>query len=107
MRLGIIQGGWKYIDLPDAELYELATDPHELRNRINQDKRADSLKRAMRLVSGVEATAPRVPLDADAAARLRSLGYAAGSSARNGITAADDPKRLVALNERFNTALTA
>jgi Flp pilus assembly protein TadD len=47
-----------------------------------------------------------VAVDAEAAARLRSLGYATGSSPRTA-TAGDDPKRLVALNERFNTALTA
>ena len=34
---GIMQGGWKYIDLPDAELYELPADPQELRNRIGHD----------------------------------------------------------------------
>ena len=34
---GIVQGGWKYIDLPDAELYDLATDPGEQHNRIDRD----------------------------------------------------------------------
>jgi tetratricopeptide (TPR) repeat protein len=65
-------------------------------------------------------------LDADAEARLRSLGYAAGSEGPRGVrgfadgargfsgangtrgfSRADDPKLLVPLNERFNTALTA
>ena len=104
---GIIQDGWKYIDLPDAELYNLRADPGERDNRIGQDAHADRLKRAMRLVSGVEATAPRVAMDADAAARLQSLGYTAGGPQRIGTRASDDPKRLVDLNERFNRALTA
>jgi tetratricopeptide (TPR) repeat protein len=48
-------------------------------------------------------------VDGEAAARLRSLGYTAGSAApaRQQYSAADDPKRLVALNEQFNTALEA
>jgi arylsulfatase A-like enzyme/Flp pilus assembly protein TadD len=102
---GIIQGGWKYIELPDAELYDLATDPGELHNRIDRDPHGDLLKRALRLASGPEAAAPRVALETEAAARLRSLGYAAGSSPSK-MNAGDDPKRLVALNERFNSALT-
>ena len=49
---GIMQGGWKYIDLPDAELYDLGTDPGEQHNRIDRDPHADLLKRALRLASG-------------------------------------------------------
>jgi arylsulfatase A-like enzyme/Flp pilus assembly protein TadD len=103
---GIIQGGWKYIDLPDAELYDLGTDPGEQHNRIDRDPHADLLKRALGLASGPETAAPRVPIETEAAARLRSLGYATGSPPRT-MSAGDDPKRLVGLNERFNTALTA
>ena len=103
---GIIQGGWKYIDLPDAELYDLATDPGELRNLNDRDPHADLLKRTLRLASGPETAAPRVAMDTEAAARLRSLGYSTGSAPRT-MSTGDDPKRLVALNERFNTALTA
>ena len=102
---GVIQGGWKYIDLPDAELYDLAADPGEQHNRIDRDPHGDLLKRALRLASGPDTAAPRVALETEAAARLRSLGYAAGSSPSK-VSASDDPKRLVALNERFNSALT-
>jgi len=103
---GIVQGGWKYIDLPDAELYDLATDPGEQHNRIDGDPHADLLKRTLRLASGPETAAPRVAMETEAAARLRSLGYSTGGPPRT-VTAGDDPKRLVALNERFNSALTA
>ena len=104
---GIMQDGWKYIDLPDAELYDLAADPNEQHNRIGADPHLDALTRAFKLASGPDVSAPRVALDPEAAARLRSLGYIGGTPARGPITLADDPKRLVALNERFNTALTA
>jgi len=104
---GVIQGGWKYIDLPEAELYDLSTDPGELRNRIGSDPRGEVLRRMLQSMAGAESAAPRVALDADAAARLRSLGYTGGAPSRRPVTSADDPKRLVALNERFNSALTA
>ncbi len=104
---GVVQGDWKYIDLPDAELYDVAADPGELQNRIDRDAHADPLKRALAQVSTKEASAPAVALDPEAAGRLRSLGYTGGSSRRSSSGPADDPKRLVALNEQFNTALTA
>ena len=106
--VGVIQNGWKFIDLPDAELYDLTADPGELRNRASSDPRAEALKGSLRLAAGSERSAPAAPRDSDAAARLRSLGYTAGSAApHRATTAADDPKRLVALNERFTAALTA
>ena len=105
---GIVQGGWKYIDLPDAELYDLGADPGEQHNRIDRDPHADPLKRALRLVSRPETAAPRVGAGdrgrgTPAIARLHRRQLVAQGPR----TAADDPKRLVALNERFNTALTA
>ena len=104
---GIVQGGWKYIDLPDAELYDLAADPHEQRNLVDGDARAGTLRRALRAAADAGTPAPRVALDPDAAGRLRSLGYTGGAApSRKKVDAADDPKRLVALNERFNSALT-
>jgi arylsulfatase A-like enzyme/Flp pilus assembly protein TadD len=103
---GIVQGDWKYIDLPDAELYDLSRDPGEQHNRIDRDPHAEPLKRALQLVSAQRTTAPQVALEPDAVGRLRSLGYTAGGASRSAATAADDPKRLVALNERFNTALS-
>jgi arylsulfatase A-like enzyme/Flp pilus assembly protein TadD len=113
---GVVQQGWKYIDLPEPELYELSTDPEEQRNRSGQGQRGDVLrKRLIDFESGRQQTPAPAALDAEATARLRSLGYVAGSDgARDfsrdgarGFSRADDPKHLVALNERFNTALTA
>jgi choline-sulfatase len=105
----IVHNGWKYIDLPEPELYDLSSDPHEIRNRAGGDGRTEALRRLLfDLRPPSDATAPPAGLDADAAARLRSLGYVGTAAPRRGPpTAADDPKRLVALNERFNSALTA
>ena len=104
---GVVQGHTKYIDLPEAELYDLSADPHELSNRIGHDASVSGLQRllAPQLTDGP--AAPSVSLDADARSRLRSLGYTAGSAAGKTPSLADDPKRLVALNEQFNTAITA
>ena len=106
---GVVQDGWKYIDLPEAELYDLSSDPDEAHNVIARGDRAGRLQRVLAdLESQGGSTAPAVPLDAEAAARLRSLGYAAGSTGtRSAPTVKDDPKRLAALSEQFNTALTA
>jgi arylsulfatase A-like enzyme/Flp pilus assembly protein TadD len=104
---GVIQNGWKFIDLPDPELYDLAADPGEQHNRAGGDPHADLLKRALLLASGPERSAPASSVDRTAAVRLRSLGYAGGDQkSRRAATAAEDPKRLVALNERFTAALT-
>jgi arylsulfatase A-like enzyme/Flp pilus assembly protein TadD len=103
---GIVQGDWKYIDLPDAELYDVAADPDERENRIDRDPHAGTLKRTLNQFAAKATAAPAVALEPEAAGRLRSLGYTGGSSRRSGSTSADDPKRLVALNEQFNSALT-
>ncbi|MFI5179737.1 MAG: sulfatase, partial [Vicinamibacterales bacterium] len=66
---GVVQDGWKYIDLPDEELYDLTADPHELHNRIGHDPHRDVLKRALESADSPETAAPRVALGADAAAR--------------------------------------
>jgi len=102
---GVVQDQWKYIDLPDAELYDLGRDPREQANLVDRDPHAAALKR---IVDGLStATAPAVGLDAGAADRLRALGYTSGTAARHSYTANDDPKRLVGLSEQFNSALTA
>jgi tetratricopeptide (TPR) repeat protein len=106
---GVTRGGWKYIDLPDAELYDLATDPAEQHNRTADRDREQSMQRALAdIESSRGGSAPQAALDPDAAARLRSLGYTGGTAApSHAPTLADDPKRLAPLNEAFNSALTA
>jgi arylsulfatase A-like enzyme/Tfp pilus assembly protein PilF len=116
---GVVQNGWKYIDLPDAEVYDLTADAAEQHNRIGEDAggRVAALQRALEQFKGGRGRVTPAAaldnldnLDRDAAARLRSLGYVGGSSSSSSPekppTLADDPKRLVSLNERFNSALT-
>jgi len=102
---GVVQNRWKFIDLPEPELYDLSADPHEQHNRAGSDPRQASLAR---MLPPIAVAAPSgSALDRDATQRLRSLGYVGGVAPARRVTVADDPKRLVALNEAFNDALTA
>jgi arylsulfatase A-like enzyme/Flp pilus assembly protein TadD len=108
---GVVANGWKYIDLPEAELYDLDNDPIEARNRIHDAaERATALGRRLSewhpFSPGLASAAP---IDPDAAARLRALGYTASrprEPRRTRYTAADDPKRLLDLDRRYERALT-
>jgi arylsulfatase A-like enzyme/Flp pilus assembly protein TadD len=108
---GIIEGHFKYIELPTRELYDLAADPGEQVNLAERDAaHRDALARALARIDAAPAAGSQAaPLDPDAAARLRALGYASGGTMprKDAYTAADDPKTLVALSERFNAALEA
>ena len=75
-------GRWKYISSPDAtELYDLRTDPHERRNRIDEEP-----GRAVELSDVLDAFERDLPIDRwdgdratasdpDVRDRLESLGY--------------------------------
>ena len=108
---GVIDGTWKYIDLPDAELYDIAQDPGEKTNRVKDDgPRAAALaKRLGEWPSPLAAAhASNAPIDADAAARLRALGYTAGQKTSNEpkkFTSADDPKQLLDVDRLYQQAL--
>jgi len=102
---GVLAGRRKMIDVPLPELYDLARDPTEAENLVPRERRAFGTLRAAlpretvwppqrRLVSG------------DEAARLRSLGYLAGSpGGKTRFTAQDDPKRLVALDRKIHRVI--
>ena len=109
---GVIASGWKYIDLPEPELYDLVNDPGELHNRIDGEReRAEVLRKRLSEwppAASALAGARPAPIDPDAAARLRALGYTAAqatTSSRKQYTSADDPKRLLDLDRRYERAL--
>ena len=105
---GVVRHQLKLIDLPIPELYDLAADPAEGRNlyAAQRDRARDLESRLDRLVAVSGAAPAPAAVDADAAARLRSLGYVVGTSARpaRAYTADDDPKRLVHLNAALDDA---
>ena len=105
---GVLHGRWKLVDLPVAELYDVVADPGETRNvyASQRDQAREVEARLDRVVAGAVPPAP-APVDAAAAARLRSLGYVVGSAPKpsRAYTAADDPKRLAHLNAALDDAV--
>lgn len=103
---GVIRNGTKYIDLPIAELYELPADPAE-RNNLYTERRRD-VAAARQVLAGLQLTVKRDrQLSAEEIARLRSLGYVAGSAPQRPVTAADDPKNLVHIDRKIHEVIDA
>src|SRR4051794_1457939 len=108
---GLLRGGLKLVDLPLPELYDLNADPGEAHNlyAAQRDRARDLESRLDRLNAGATAAPPAGPLDSEAEARLRSLGYVVGAAPRppRSFTPADDPKRLVHLDAMLDAAAAA
>jgi len=103
---GVIVGREKFIDLPIAELYDLAADPKELQNvSAMRPERTPVMTNVLR---GFSVAPPNQPMEESAAARerLRALGYTGGSPApaRDRYTEQDDPKRLIELDRMLHRA---
>jgi tetratricopeptide (TPR) repeat protein len=105
---GVISERTKFIDLPIPELYDLSSDPNERNNLASQDR--DRAEVMTRLLGGFNTAPPHRPGQESAQAReaLRSLGYVSGSApARDVYTEADDPKRLVEVDQALHHASSA
>jgi arylsulfatase A-like enzyme/Tfp pilus assembly protein PilF len=103
---GVIAGRDKYIDLPLPELYDLGADPGERDNMAGRlSARRTALELALdRFPRG--AADSRQVTDPEATERLRALGYVTGSaSPKARYTEADDPKRLVGLDQAIHRAV--
>ncbi|HTO86425.1 MAG TPA: sulfatase-like hydrolase/transferase [Thermoanaerobaculia bacterium] len=103
---GVVEGGYKFVDLPLPELYDLKADPGERHNLISENP--EEAGRLRRLIPGESAfgAAPRSKPDTESVARLRSLGYLSGSATvKASYSASDDPKRLVAINREFGKCI--
>jgi arylsulfatase A-like enzyme/Flp pilus assembly protein TadD len=98
---GVLVGREKYIDLPIVELYDLANDPKEAANVIT--RRTDRARVLVETLKQFDVAPPARARQetADTIERLRSLGYIGGGSAavRERYTEADDPKRLVEIEQ--------
>ena len=90
-------GRYKYIDAPKPELYDLTADPGEIRNiysqrtavALAQKEKLAALRARLRRQNPL----PQRMLDPGTLARLRSLGYVAGSAdASQSAEAGADPK---------------
>jgi arylsulfatase A-like enzyme/Tfp pilus assembly protein PilF len=105
---GVLVDREKFINLPLPELYDLAGDPAEQKNLVD-----DHAERRRMLEARLEALGPVAPgqrqaEDAETAARLRSLGYTSGSEKpRKQYTEADDPKRLIDVDHQIHAGIEA
>jgi arylsulfatase A-like enzyme/tetratricopeptide (TPR) repeat protein len=97
---GLVRGGFKYIDLPIPELYDLRADPREQRNLADSEPgRVTTMRAHLDTVRGPDSVATTRPESTEARERLRSLGYIVGGvTPRARYTEEDDPKRLIALD---------
>jgi arylsulfatase A-like enzyme/Flp pilus assembly protein TadD len=98
---GVIRDRMKYIELPIAELYDLADDPRETRNLAAA--RPQELEQMRGLLAGLREAdrgVRRGEEGAEVRERLRSLGYitSAAPAMKERYTDEDDPKRLIALD---------
>jgi tetratricopeptide (TPR) repeat protein len=103
---GIIDGLYKYISLPEPELYDLKNDRGEKINLFLQKKNVardldEKLKKLMLEYSASRASTRR-ELTAEDRRRLESLGYISSSSP--GASRAIDPKKGIVLLNQFNSA---
>jgi arylsulfatase A-like enzyme/Flp pilus assembly protein TadD len=99
---GVVSKGVKYIDLPIPELYELSTDAAERRNlAADRPGQLADLQGLVRSFPSGEVQ--RAAETSEVRDRLRSLGYVASDAggARRKYSEADDPKRLIGYEARF------
>jgi arylsulfatase A-like enzyme/Tfp pilus assembly protein PilF len=105
---GLVSDHEKYIDLPIAERYDLASDPGEKANLTGRSAERDRTLAAT--LRGFNASPPgqREAETAAAAARLHALGYVSGNAAPKArYTEADDPKTLVEIDRAIHDAVDA
>ena len=101
--------GWKAIDAPRPELYNLREDPKEQRNLYaSQQALADRMiGDAVRLAGEFERTAaaPAPQPDPETLERLRSLGYVGSSAPPPSGERGPDPKDRIAERREFNALM--
>ncbi len=99
---GSLRDGSKLIELPLPELYDLASDPGETVNRVDEERRRYHEQRDRLPAESVWPPARETGADAEERARLASLGYMTADAATKDVyTAADDPKTLVHLEQKM------
>ena len=104
---GVIVGREKFIDLPITELYDLQNDTNELRNVVSlKTDRGAVLSNTLKSFNVAPPGRPQAE-SSDTVEALRSLGYIGGAAAapREKYTEADDPKKLIELEQTMTAAM--
>ena len=106
---GVIEDGYKYVELPIPELYDLARDPGETRNLAPAEPaRVEALRARLAALRSAERGIQRTQESAEARERLAALGYLSSSApaVKERYGEQDDPKRLIGLDRQLQEALT-
>jgi arylsulfatase A-like enzyme/tetratricopeptide (TPR) repeat protein len=100
---GLRAEGWKYVEAPRSELYDLKADPGEMKNLLGPRKQVAERMRD-RLRGHDTALARRAPVaapDAGTLERMAALGYVSGSATRTSGRPDPDPKDKIAEFQAF------
>jgi arylsulfatase A-like enzyme/Tfp pilus assembly protein PilF len=102
--------GWKAIDAPKPELYNLRQDPTEQHNLYNAqrglaDRMIGEAARLGRELAGTTTAAARQP-DRETLERLRSLGYVGTASTLPSGTRGPDPKDRIAERREYQALMS-
>src|SRR5207245_6271790 len=102
------RGGFKVIDLPLPELYDLGRDPKEETNlAASRSDLLETMRQELSRCRAADRGLQRSEENAETLARLRTLGYLSGAAptARKHYTADDDPKRLISLDAQVQEVI--
>ena len=105
---GVLRDGFKYIDLPVPELYDLRADPAEKKNLLaSQPEEAAALRAVLGRFRSEDRGSTRRQEDAATLDQLRALGYVSGGSPgpKEMYTEDDDPKNLIDVDARNREVL--
>ncbi|UCH95671.1 MAG: sulfatase-like hydrolase/transferase [Candidatus Aminicenantes bacterium] len=112
---GIIHGKYKYISLPEPELYDLENDPKEKNNLFRKNNRTakemdNKLMKWMMRLSGTTHDDARRKLTEEDKKHLKTLGYISSFSNQSPTLKHQDPKKGVLLHNKikdiFKTLIT-
>jgi arylsulfatase A-like enzyme/Flp pilus assembly protein TadD len=99
--------GWKYIDAPRPELYDLRTDPGETKNRMgDRAPVARAMDARLKTHDAGPAKAAAAAVSPEAAERLAALGYVGGAFF-TGPPSGEDPKDKIAEFQAYRRDTTA
>lgn len=97
------RGADKYIDAPNAEMYDVDRDPGERTNLLDVERRTvNDLRGKLAEARRGTRTTHVAKIDAESAAKLASLGYMTGP--QNASSSGADPKAMISMFARFQEA---